>query len=543
MEQGSSGNASDPTGKRSDKEKRVQRRDILKGLATLPVLGGFIYGLFKKKSLDHKRKKAILAELGIGESAPAVLPKTTMKNSGQLIRLGIIGFGVRGEQLARAAGFAHPEWIEERKRAAQQAAKEGQINRGLEDWFNQDNLNVAITGICDVFDMRAEKGIETSKNDFGPGSGSGPLPGAKRFRNYQDMLQSNEVDAVMISTPDHLHAQITIDAVKSGKHVYCEKCMTRTEEEVYRVVDTVKKGHVVFQLGHQYPQTAAYFKAKEIVDKNILGKITLVETTSNRNTPHGAWIRHLDAKGNPRPGGPDSIDWKQWLGSRPKVPFSIERYYNWTLWWDYATGLSGQLLGHEYDAVNQLLHMGIPKSVVASGGIYFYKDVREIPDVYHVVFEYPDHDLTVIYSASLASSRSRGKVFMGHDASMEVGGTLTVKVDRDSTRFMKKLQSGIIDPELPLFSYRPGSKDIDVVTSATENYYASRGLIFTYQDGKRIDVTHLHVKEWLDCIRNGGKPSCDIDKGFEVTIACHMATKSFREKRRVEWDPVKNRIV
>ena len=116
-------------------------------------------------------------------------------------------------------------------------------------------------------------------------------------------------------------------------------------------------------------------------------------------------------------------------------------------------------------------------------------------------------------------------------------------VDRNSTRYRKKLQNGIIDPELPLFTYRPGSKDIDVVTSATEKYYASRGLIYTYRGGKRVDVTHLHIKEWLDCIRNGGKPSCDIDRGFEVTMACHMATKSYREKLRVEWDPVKRRIV
>lgn len=132
---------------------------------------------------------------------------------------------------------------------------------------------------------------------------------------------------------------------------------------------------------------------------------------------------------------------------------------------------------------------------------------------------------------------------MGHDASMEVGSTLKVMVDRNSTRFKRKLQSGIIDPALPLFSYRPGSKDIDAVTSATEQYYANRGLIYTYRGGKRIDVTHLHVKEWLDCILNGGKPSCHIDKAFEVTMACHMATKSYREKRRVEWDPGKRRIV
>ncbi|UCE08229.1 MAG: gfo/Idh/MocA family oxidoreductase, partial [bacterium] len=186
---------------------------------------------------------------------------------------------------------------------------------------------------------------------------------------------------------------------------------------------------------------------------------------------------------------------------------------------------------------------GIPKYAVASGGIYYYKDNREIPDVFHVLFEYPDQNLTVVYSASLASSRSRGRVFMGHDASLEVGASLKVMVDNDSTRYKEKIENGIIDLNLPLFSYRPGAQGIDVVTSATEKYYADRGLIFTYKEGKRVDMAHLHLKEWLDCIRDGGTPSCNIDKGFEVTIACHMATRAYLEKRRVEWNPIKKIIV
>jgi hypothetical protein len=126
---------------------------------------------------------------------------------------------------------------------------------------------------------------------------------------------------------------------------------------------------------------------------------------------------------------------------------------------------------------------------------------------------------------------------------MEVGADLKVMVDRDSTRFKQKIERGIIDPSLPLFTYQPGLKGIDAVTSATERYYLTRGLTYTYKDGKQIDVSHLHLKEWLDCIRNGGRTSCGIDKGFEATIACHMATISYRERRRVEWDPVRRRIV
>jgi hypothetical protein len=180
---------------------------------------------------------------------------------------------------------------------------------------------------------------------------------------------------------------------------------------------------------------------------------------------------------------------------------------------------------------------------VASGGIYFFKDNREIPDTFQAVLEYPDQELTFVYSATLASSRARGRVFMGHDGAMEVGGTLTVTVDEDSTRYKNKILAGIIDPELPLISYRPGANSLDAVTSASQKYYASRGLIYTYRDGRQIDVTHLHLKEWLDCIRNGGTPSCHIDKGFEEAVVCQMITKAYRERRRVGWDAVKRRIV
>jgi predicted dehydrogenase len=517
----------------------ITRRDILKGLVSFPIFGIFFHQFFQKKNVDHYRRNQILSELKLNGKAPAVIPVGNLKKNGQLIKLGIIGFGSRGEDLARSLGFAHPQWIASQKKSAEK----NRLDSRLKDWLAQEDLNVAITGICDVFELHAENGVAAATSNVHPAAQNKTLPPTKKYRDYRKMLENPDIDAVLISTPDFHHARMMIEAIKAGKHVYCEKCMTRTEEEVYQVVEAMKNSKVVFQLGHQYPQTGAFAKAQEIVQKDILGKITLVETTSNRNTPHGAWIRHLDDNGNPKPGNPQTIDWDLWLGDRPKVPFSIDRYYNWTKWWDYATGLSGQLFCHEFDAVNQILNIGIPKSAVASGGIYYFKDNREIPDVFHAVFEFPDNELTLIYSASLASSRERGRVFMGHNASMEVGNALTVTADEDSTRFKEKIEKGIIDTSLPLFTYQPGTKGIDAITSATEKYYATRGLVYTYRGGKRVDTTHLHIKEWLDCIRFGGTPSCHIDKAYQVTIACHMATKSYQEKRRVEWDPVKKRII
>lgn len=250
----------------------------------------------------------------------------------------------------------------------------------------------------------------------------------------------------------------------------------------------------------------------------------------------------MDANGSPKPGDEKSIDWNQWLGDCPKVPFSLERFYSWVKWFDYDHGLIGQLFTHEYDAVNQLLRIGIPSSAVASGGIYYWKDGREMPDSLHCVFEYPDRDFTLLYSGNLANGRNRNRVFMGHDASMELGGTIRVMADNDSTRYKANIDNGLIDTSVPLISLSPGTGNIDAISSATAKYYASRGLTSASINGRQVDITHLHLKEWISCIRNGGIPSANIERAFEEGITCLMAHRSYLENRKVRWDPV-NRII
>jgi len=521
------------TGEREE-SRGIGRRDVIKALASIPILGVFLYSFFKKKYEDDFKRREILAELGVTEGAPAVIQEAISRPPGELIRVGIIGFGGEGESLIRNAGFAHPDWVE----SAREAAEEDPRNKWLQSYLDQDDLNIAITAVCDVFDVRAERGIAASKVDVRPGGGR-TFPAAKRYLRYTDLLESGEVDAVIIATPDHWHSRMTIDAAAAGKHVYCEKCMTRTEDETHAMYEAVSDSDIVFQLGHQNRQAESHMKAREVIAADILGPVCLIETTTNRNDPVGAWVYEIHEEGSP-----ETIDWEQFQEPAPnKVPFSLERFFRWRCWFDYGTGLSGDLLSHEYDAINQILDLGIPKSAVASGGIYFFKDGRDVPDVFQAVFEYPERDLTLVYSATLANGNRRGKVFMGHDATMEVGSGLTIRAEQESTRYEKKIEEGVIDTSLPMFTYQPGFKGIDAVTSATEEYFVSRGLLYTYRGGKRVSAYHLHIKEWLDVIRRGGQTSCNIERGFEEAITCHMATRSYQLGRKVEWDPVARRIV
>ena len=528
------------------------RRDTLKTLATVPILGALAYGVYQKRK-DALRGRNISDVFQVSNRQASYLEP---QGDGKKIRIGLVGFGIRGKQLMRAAGFAEPSWIDKMKEANKLNKKDTRYQQYME----QDDLNIEITAVCDIFDVYGEAAVLTGSNIHREGSGGKFGPAPKRYRTYQELVTAPDVDAVIIAGPDHWHSTIAMAAARAGKHVYCEKPLSWTVPETYMVRQVIKETGVVFQLGHQGRQTDCYQKAEEIIGNGLLGPVNLIEVCTNRNSPNGAWVYDIIEGSNP-----NTIDWKQFEGDPERIKeymdymtsnkleryigpderskFSLERFFRWRCWWDYSTGLSGDLLTHEYDAVNQIMHVGIPHSATSSGGVYFFKDGRTVPDVLQTTFEWPDRDLTMLYSATLASSRNRGKVFMGHDASMEVSNILAITVDQDSTRYADKIKEGIIPTDTPFYTYVPGQNSSDSVTSPTELYFAKRGLLYTYVNGKRYDTTHLHIREWLECIRQGKTPSCNIDAAFQEAMTAHMGTRAYLEGRTMYWDKDKEEIV
>jgi predicted dehydrogenase len=529
------------------------RRDVLKKLASVPVLGAMAYGAYRKVQYDRSRR-----ELGNlirleSETLPSAKQAT---GDGKPLRLGIIGYGIRGKQLLRGAGFAEPALIDTWKEAARLNSKDVRYR----DYMEQDDLNVTVAGVCDIFDTYAEAAILSGSNIHREGTNGKFGAPPKRYRYYKDLIAADDIDAVIIASPDHWHGTMAMDAARAGKHVYLEKPMSWTVPETYMIRDVVKQSGVTFQFGHQGRQTDSYIKARQIIDKDLLGHVSLIEVCTNRNDPNGAWVYPIHETASPQ-----TIDWKQFEGNEDRVKeyldymlsnglaryvgpeersqFSLERFFRWRCWWDYSTGLSGDLLTHEFDAINQIMSVGIPYSAVSSGGVYFFKDGRTVPDVLQTTFEFPDRSLSMLYSATLASQRPRGKVFMGHDASMELSNTITVKADPRSTRYAEQIAQGRIKPDTPFFTYIPGQDQVDAVTSATELYFAQRGLLYAYVNGKRYDTTHLHIREWLQCIRDGGTPSCHIDAAFEEAITAHMGTRAYLEGRTMYWDSDREEIV
>ncbi len=510
------------------------RRDLLKSLAGIPVLGT-VWFAGAKLTGDAKREKQFLLETLNIKAAP---PPATGPMSGNPIRLGIIGFGIRGEQLCRALGFATKEWIANMKEAAEKNPNDTR----LKEFLAQENLNIKITAVCDIFDVNAERVID---------SFSTPENKVTRFATHTEMFSSGQVDAVVIATPDHWHAPMAIEAVNASIHVYVEKPMTHNVSETYSLRDAVRNNpKVVFQVGHQHRQTQSFLTAMDIIAKKTLGHVSLVTTNTNRNDDNGAWQYDIHEKASP-----ETINWDQFLGNAPKVPFNKEHFFRWRKWWAYGSGLSGDLLTHDYDRINCLLKMGIPASVTASGGIYTHNDGRNVPDVMQVNMEFPDYStggsqepgkekgMTFVYSATLGNQFDRGTHLMGHDATMDLGNMITIYADARSTRYADLIKEKRIDPMVPIYQYNPMANATDAVTSATAKYFANKGLLWTYRDGKRVDSTFLHMREWLSCIRNGGTPSCSIVEGFQEAISAHMAGLSYKLGRRIEWDAASEKII
>lgn len=523
--------------KNTPKSGGVGRRDLLKGLVGLPVLGLLGTGAWMKGKHDDEKNQQILNELNINPQTP---PLPDM--SGEPLGIGVIGFGIRGEQLFRALGFATNKWKTEMAEAAEKNKDDTRLEMFL-DQLKESNLNIKLAGVCDVFDTRANLAIEA-------GSVDGNVP--KRYRTYEELLNSPEIDAVVIATPDHWHAPMAIAAARAGKHVYVEKCMTHKIAETYELKQVVEESGISFQVGHQHRQTQSFLTAIDAIQKNVLGHVSLIQTNTNRNDNNGAWQYYMDPDANPQ-----NLDWQQFLGNAPQIPFNAEHFFRWRKWWQYGTGLTGDLLTHDYDRINCLLNMGIPDSVMTSGGIYTHRDGRDVPDVLQVIMEYPNYStgssqepgkekgMTFMYSATLGSNHNRGTLLMGHDGVMELGSTMFIYPDLQSTRYKKMMDDGLISSDKPIYSYNPAAKGGgDGVTSATAAYFANKGLLYTYRDGKRVDSTHLHMREWLASIRQN-KPeltSCGIKEGFEEAMAAHMSTLSYRLGKRVEWDHTEERI-
>lgn len=407
-------------------------------------------------------------------------------NPSDIIGIGIIGVGVRGIQL---------------------------LGEALKTPGTQ------IRGICDIYTGHMERAVKTV-ND----------PNVKTYSDYRSLLENPDIDAVIIATPDHWHSKMTCEAADAGKDIYVEKCLTRTIPEAKDMVNAVKRNKRILQLGHGGRSSPMSARARELYQSGILGKVTQVRISTFRNSVEAQW-RWYSSYSNftiPPDANPQNIDWDKFLGSAPKRQFDLRRFFHWRCYWDYGTGIAGDLLSHQYDAVNDIMEIGIPKTCVASGGIYYWDDDRETPDVWNVIYEYPDKGLTLTYSCEFNNGHYGSELqLFGKNATLEQGnGGLQVFLEPYTER-----NNAIIE-KLRKEKSAKGEEVGRRTPLPVYTYVREEGLYFT-----------SHMQNFTDCVRSREKARCNEDVGFEEAVTSIMSVIAYNEKRQVTWDPIKQEVV
>ena len=205
------------------------------------------------------------------------------------------------------------------------------------------------------------------------------------YVDYREILARKDVDAVLICVPDHWHARMSIDAMKAGKAVYCEKPMIRSVDEGPAVIAAQKETKAIFQVGSQYASSVLYDKVKELIQSGSLGKVHAIEARYNRNSDVGAWQYSI-----PTDASPETIDWDRFLGEAPKRPFDPVRFFRWRNYWDYGTAVAGDLFIHLLTGIHHATGAIGPTRVAAMGGQRYWNDGRDVYDIIMGLLDYPE---------------------------------------------------------------------------------------------------------------------------------------------------------
>lgn len=402
-----------------------------------------------------------------------------LKGANDRVQVGFIGFGLIGHQ-------------------------------HVHDFKNQKDADLA--AVCDVYQPRLDEGATACGGSV------------KTYRDFRKLLDNKDIQAVVVSTPDHWHALMTIMACAAGKDVYVEKPMTLFVREGRWMAQAARRYRRVVQVGTQQRSGKHYQKARELLRGGYIGKIHAARMGSFRNVMPGF--------GNPPDGPPPSeLDYDMWLGPAPRRPYNPHRsIYHFRWFWDYSGGQMTNLGAHEIDIVQWVMQVKGPTAVSSSGGRFALQDNGETPDTQDALFEYPG--FTALYSYREASAGRRGLgglEFFGTKGSMTVSrGGYEVHAD------------AIVNPDnaIPVFQGHPAGGPQRSAGAKPELW--TQPLKAPGSSNEQFD---LHVRNFLDCIKSRQRPIADVEDGHRVATACHLANISLRLGRKLRWDPEKEEII
>lgn len=345
-------------------------------------------------------------------------------------------------------------------------------------------------------------------------------------RRYQELLDSKDIDVIICATPDHWHKQVVVDALNAGKDVYCEKPMSHTPADGLAMVAAAKKTGRIVQAGAQRTSSVLCAKAHELITQGAIGDLNLIEATYGRNDPTGAW------EYPPPPDlSPQNLDWDTWLGTAPKKPFDPLAFARWRCWKEYGTGVAGDLLVHLISGMQCVLGINeVPKRVSAFGGIYRWKDGRNMPDVHPVLFEY--EGIPVYMRLSLGCESPEVTRFMGSHGVIELrefslSYTPQAGIDTGPSYYSGSFPSAMRNEYTKKWHAEhdaaPGKEPAPESKSWTGNDY---------------DDLRPHLWNFFEAVRTRKPVLQDALFGHNAALACHLANESYFRGTPVYWDAV-----
>ena len=354
-------------------------------------------------------------------------------------------------------------------------------------------------------------------------------------RDYREVLARADVDAVIIATPDHWHAKMAIDAMKAGKDVYVEKPIVQDLEEGAPVIETARQTNRILQVGSQRVSSIVYAKARELFRSGAIGELNLVEAWINRNSANGAWQYSI-----PPDASESTIDWDRFIGNAPKRPFDPVRLFRWRNYRDYGTGIPGDLFVHLFTGIHFVLDAIGPTRVMATGGLRYWNDGRDVPDVMLSLYDYPKTASHPAFTLSLkvnfadGGGESQAFRFVGPDGTLTIGGGSVTLARRQRSKepgqtsdtFAKAIQEAFMKeyrakyPEQP--ELRPTSEQV-----------------FAAPPGYSDSVEHF--RNFVDSVRTRRPSVEDATFGYRAAAPALLTNDSYFEGRPVGWDPVQMR--
>lgn len=382
---------------------------------------------------------------------------------------------------------------------------------------------VKLITVCDLYDGRLQRAREI----YGDGIFT--------TRDYREILNRKDVDAVIIATPDHWHATITKEALASGRDVYCEKPMVQQIGEGAQVVAAQKSSGRILQIGSQYASSVVFQKAAELLRQGVIGELNLVEAHLDRNTAIGAWQYSI-----PPDVSPQNLDWDRFLGRAPKRPFEPVRFFRWRNYSDYGTGVAGDLFVHLLTGLHVVTGSIGPTRIYASGGTRFWKDGRDAPDVMLATMDYPKTavhpEFTFALRVNFASGgvdESFGVKFVGSEGTLEVTmdelklarTPREPEWDYSVTAFPQKMQGQLNEAMRRRMS--------EVVTPASLQPESES----VFKAPRWFSAHREHHQNFYNAVRTRKPFFEDAVFGFRTAGPSLLTNVSMQEKRVCKWNP------